>query len=599
MNIRNIAIIAHVDHGKTTLVDKLIRTATNQTKSMDSNAIEQERGITILSKNTTIHYKDYLINILDTPGHADFSGEVERIMSMVDGVLLLVDAFEGTMPQTRFVLKQALDTNKQVIVVINKIDRPNIDLKRTINSIYDLFIELGADENQLEFPILYTSALKGTSSDNPDISTQKPSLDLVLDTVIKYIKAPDEPKSDELQMQISLLDYNDYVGRIGIGLIKSGTIKVNEMVSIFKNDQQIDFRVQKIMGYNGLEKIELQEASAGMIVSISGLPTISVGDTINTLGIKDPLPPIHIAEPTLKMTFMVNDSPFAGQDGKVLTSRKIEERLFKETEKDVSLKVEKVSNDSFIVSGRGELHLSILIENLRRENFELQVQKPEVILKEENGKIYEPYEDLYIDLPEEYVGNIIDFVGRRGGVLINMKQESQTKLHFEIPSRGLIGFNTEFMSQTKGYGIANHIYKDYRKLENGISNERVNGVLVSMGPGKVTAYRLGYLEDRGIMFVSPGDPVYEGMIIGENNKDNDLVVNVTEGKAQTNMRQATKDNTVILKKPRKLTLEYCLDYINHDELIEVTPHNLRLRKKILNSQLRKKENIKENIKKSE
>ncbi len=596
MEIRNIAIIAHVDHGKTTLVDKLLQMSGTfraneevQERVMDSNDIERERGITILAKTTAIDYKGTRINILDTPGHADFGGEVERIMNMVDGVLLIVDAYEGTMPQTRFVLKKALEAGVVPILVVNKIDKPTARPKEVVEEVYDLFIELGADLEQLEFPIIYASGLAGTSSFDPDVTTQKPTMDPILDTVVNYIPAP-KVSSGTLQFQPALLDYNDFVGRIGIGLIKRGTMKVNSMVSCVRLDGSIkQFRIQKMFGFLGLKRIEIEEAHAGDIVAIAGLPDISVGETVCEIGSEEALPILRIDEPTLQMKFGVNSSPFSGKDGKFLTARKIEERLFKETEKDVSLRVVPSENESWIVSGRGELHLGILIENMRREGFELQVSKPEVIIKEIDGVKCEPFEELQIECPEESVGNVIEKLGVRGAIMENMTNyNGLVRLLYTIPSRGLIGFTTDFMTMTKGYGIINHSFKEYRPFESVDIGERSLGVLVSMENGKSTAYALGQLEDRGIMFVEPGEDIYEGMIVGEHTRDNDLAVNVVKGKNLTNTRSAGKDHTVVLKRPRVITLEYALDYINSDELVEVTPNHIRLRKKILNTNERKK-----------
>lgn len=596
-DIRNIAIIAHVDHGKTTLVDQLLKKSgtfrENETvdeRVMDSNDIEKERGITILAKTTAIDYKGTRINILDTPGHADFGGEVERIMNMVDGVLLVVDAYEGTMPQTRFVLKKALEAGVTPIVVVNKIDKPTARPAQVIDEVLDLFIELGADEDQLDFPVVYASALNGTSSLEQDLSTQKETMDPIFDMILKHIPSPKVEIEGSLQFQPALLDYNDFVGRIGIGVVKRGTIKVNEMVSCVRIDGSIkQFRIQKMFGYIGLKRIEINEAQAGDIIAIAGLPDISVGETVCEIGKEDPLPLLRIDEPTLQMTFGVNTSPFVGREGKILTARKIEERLIKETEKDVSLKIEPNDSESFIVSGRGELHLSILIENMRREGFELQVSKPEVIIKEIDGVKCEPFEDVQIDVPEEYVGSVIEALGNREGIMENMvTEENQVRLTYTMPSRGLIGFTTEFMTMTKGYGMINHTYKEYRKMAGNSVGERKLGVLVSMENGQSTAYAIGQLEDRGVMFIEPGTEVYEGMIVGEHSHNNDLAVNVVRGKKLTNTRAAGSDHTVVLKRPRKMSLEYCLDYINRDELVEVTPLNFRMRKRILNTNERKK-----------
>ena len=597
--IRNIAIIAHVDHGKTTLVDKLLEMSgtfreNENTYSMDSNDIEKERGITILAKTTAINYDGYRINILDTPGHADFGGEVERIMNMVDGVLLVVDAYEGTMPQTRFVLKKALEAGVTPIVVVNKIDKPTARPKEVIDEVLDLFIDLGADIDQLDFPIIYASAINGTSSIHPEIETQEHTMQPILEAIVNYIPAPNVDLDGGFQFQPALLDYNDFVGRIGIGRVKRGKVKVNELVSCVRRDGSIkQFRIQKMYGYLGLKRIEINEAKAGEIVAIAGLPDIEVGETICTLGKEEALPLLRIDEPTLQMTFGVNTSPFCGREGKLLTARKIEERLYKETEKDVSLKVEPNDNESFIVSGRGELHLSILIENMRREGFELQVSKPQVIIKEIDGIKCEPFEDVLVEVPEEYVGSVIEALGNRDGEMLNMtSRDNQVRLNYLVPSRGLIGFMTEFMTMTKGYGIINHTFKEYRKLAGSKVGQRKQGVLVSMENGKATAYALGQLEDRGVMFIEPGAEVYEGMIVGENNHENDLAVNVVKGKKLTNTRASGSDHTVVLKRPRLLSLEVCLDYINNDELVEVTPLSYRLRKKILNTELRKKQDSK-------
>lgn len=595
--IRNVAIIAHVDHGKTTFVDKLLQKSHTfrdnenvDERAMDYNDIEKERGITILAKTTAIKYDGYKINILDTPGHADFGGEVERIMNMVDGVMLLVDAYEGTMPQTRFVLKKALEAGVKPIVVINKVDKPTSRVNEVLDEVLDLFIELGADDSQLDFKVCYVSALNGTCSMDPDVSTQSEDYDKVFKLIIDEVPAPKVDPSAPLKFQPALLDYNDYVGRIGIGRVKDGKIKVNEMVSCVRLDGSIkQFRVQKLFGFIGLKKVEIEEASAGDIVAVAGLADISVGETICNPGKEEALPILRIDEPTLKMTFMTNNSPFAGREGKFITASKIEERLNKETQKDVSLKVEKASNESWTVSGRGELHLGILIENMRREGFELQISKPEVIIKEIDGVKCEPYEALQIEVPEESVGPVIEALGLRGATMENMTNiNNLVRLNYTIPSRGLIGFSTDFMTMTKGYGILNHTFSEFKPVENINIGERKLGVLVSMDNGKATAYSIGNLEDRGIMFILPGTEVYEGMIIGECNRENDLAVNPVKGKQLTNTRASGSDHTVVLKRPRQITLEYALDYINRDELVEVTPESIRLRKEVLNTEARKK-----------
>ena len=597
MEKRNIAIIAHVDHGKTTLVDGIIKHSgmfrDNEdvsNVSMDSNDLERERGITILAKTTAIDYKGVRINILDTPGHADFGGEVERIMNMVDGVLLVVDAYEGAMPQTRFVLKKAFEAKVKPIVIINKVDKPAARCKQVVDEVLDLFIELGANDEQLDFKVLYASGLNGTCSYSDDLSTQTPGFTEVLDTILEEIPAPTGSVEEPLQFQPALLDYNEFVGRIGIGRVHNGKIKTGEMVTCCRLDGSTkQFRIQKLFGYYGYKRIEIEEAEAGDIIAIAGLADISVGETICNNSEILPLPQLHIDEPTLQMTFGTNSSPFCGKDGKIVTARKIEERLMRETQKDVSLRVEPATNESFLVSGRGELHLSILIENMRREGFELEVSKPSVIIKEINGQKYEPYEELQIEVPEDCVGTVIEQLGVRGGRMETMTNfENQVRLLYTIPSRGLIGFSTDFMTLTKGYGIMNHTFKEYMPYENGVIGERKLGVLVSMENGQSTAYSIGNLEDRGIMFIEPGTEVYEGMVVGECNRDNDLAVNVVKGKQLTNTRAAGSDHTVVLKRPRPITLEYALDYINSDELVEVTPNNIRIRKRILNTEERKK-----------
>ena len=597
MEKRNVAIISHVDHGKTTLVDGILKSSgmfrDNEdvsNLSMDSNALEAERGITILAKTTALDYKGVRINILDTPGHADFGGEVERIMNMVDGVLLVVDAYEGAMPQTRFVLKKAFQAGVKPIVVINKVDKPSARCKAVVDEVLDLFIELGADDDQLDFDVIYASAINGTCSLSDDISTQTEGFEEILDKILEVIPAPKGDANAPLQFQPALLDYNEFVGRIGIGRVHNGKIKTGEMVTCCRLDGSTkQFRIQKLFGYYGYNRIEIEEAEAGDIIAIAGLADISVGETVCDNNNILPLPTLHIDEPTLQMTFGTNSSPMVGRDGKIVTARKIEERLNKETQRDVSLRVEPATNESFLVSGRGELHLGILIENMRREGFELEVSKPTVIIKEENGIKYEPYEELQIEVPEESVGPVIEQLGMRGGKMDNMTNfENQVRLLYTIPSRGLIGFSTDFMTLTKGYGIMNHTFKEYMPLESVDIGERKLGVLVSMENGNATAYSIGNLEDRGIMFIEPGEEVYEGMIVGECNRDNDLAVNVVKGKQLTNTRAAGSDHTVVLKRPRPISLEYALDYINSDELVEVTPNHIRLRKKILNTEERKK-----------
>ncbi|MDY4787753.1 MAG: translational GTPase TypA [Bacilli bacterium] len=598
MNIRNIAIIAHVDHGKTTLVNQLlIKSGTFRQNEevldrvMDSNDIERERGITILAKTTAINYKDYRINILDTPGHADFGGEVERIMRMVDGVLLVVDAFEGTMPQTRFVLKKALEAHVKPIVVVNKVDRPNARIKEAVDEVLELFIELGADDDLLNFPVVYASGLKGTSSYSDDPNDQEDTMDPIYETIINHVPAPEVNENGPLQFQPALLDYNDYLGRIGIGRVTSGVIHENETVACIRLDGSVkQFRVQKLFGFLGLKRIEVSEVKAGDICAIAGLQDIGVGETVCNPNNLIPLTPLRIDEPTLQMTFLTNNSPFAGKEGKFLTARKIEERLYREMQRDVSLRVSRIENsEAWIVSGRGELHLSILIENMRREGFELQVSKPEVIIKYIDEKACEPYEDLQIDVPEEYLGPVMEALGPRGAELVNMvNTENQVRLQYIIPSRGLLGFMTDFLTLTKGYGIINHTFKEYRERKNASVGERSQGVLVATDTGQATSYALEAIEARGTMFIEPGTMVYEGMIVGEHIYDNDLAVNAAKSKNLTNMRSTSKDHTVVLKRPRQMSLESCLDYINNDELVEITPLGYRMRKKILNTAERKK-----------
>ena len=598
MNIRNVAIIAHVDHGKTTLVDQLLKKSQTldsreniDERAMDNNDLERERGITILAKNTAIKYKDYKINILDTPGHADFSGEVERIMRMVDGVLLVVDAYEGVMPQTRFVLKQALDNNLKAIVVVNKVDKDSARPLEVVDEIFELFIELGATDEQIDFKVVYCSATHGTSSLDPDISTQEETMNPILDMIINEIPEPNVSGEGTLQFQGALLDYNDYVGRIAIGRIARGVIKANEIVSCMRRDGSIkQFRIQKLFSFLGLHKTEVAEAYAGDIVAVAGLPDIFVGETICNVGFEEALPPIKVSEPTVEMYFSTNNSPFAGKEGKFVTSTKLEERLFRETQRDVSLRVQKIgTHDEWIVSGRGELHLGILIENMRREGYEFQVAKPKPILKEIDGVICEPYEYVQVDVPNEYSGPAIELLGNRGGILITMENSvSEVRIIYHMPSRGLISLSTDFMTATKGYGTLSHIFLDYRKMENINVGSRKIGVLVATNQGKTTAYGIGQIEDRGVLFVEPNTDVYEGEIVGECNKDEDLAVNVVKAKQMSNQRSSNKDTTVVLKRPRQMGLEACMEYINDDELVEITPRSIRLRKKILNTEERKK-----------
>ncbi|MBU9720844.1 MULTISPECIES: translational GTPase TypA [Bacillaceae] len=596
-DIRNIAIIAHVDHGKTTLVDKLLHQSGTfrsneqvEERAMDSNAIEKERGITILAKNTAINYDDKRINIMDTPGHADFGGEVERIMKMVDGVLLVVDAYEGCMPQTRFVLKKALEQKLTPIVVVNKIDRDFARPVEVVDEVVDLFIDLGADEDQLDFPVVYASAINGTASTDPE--KQDDDMKALFDMIIESIPAPVDNSDEPLQFQVALLDYNDYVGRIGVGRVFRGKIKVGDSIALMKLDGSVkQYRVTKLFGFLGLKRIEIEEAKAGDLVAVSGMEEINVGETVCPVDHQDPLPILRIDEPTLQMTFLVNNSPFAGREGKYLTSRKIEERLRAQLETDVSLRVENTeSPDVWIVSGRGELHLSILIENMRREGYELQVSKPEVIVREIDGVRCEPVERVQIDVPEEYTGAVMESLGARKGDMQNMTNNGsgQVRLEFMVPARGLIGYSTEFLTQTRGYGIINHTFDSYQPMVEGQVGGRRQGVMVSMENGKVSQYGIMQVEDRGTIFVEPGTDIYGGMIVGEHTRENDITVNITKMKQMTNMRSANKDQTVTMKKPRIMSLEEALEYLNDDEFCEVTPESIRLRKKILDKNERER-----------
>ena len=598
MKMRNIAIIAHVDHGKTTLVNALLAKSgtfrSNEQISdrmMDSNPIEHERGITILAKTTAITYKDTKINIVDTPGHADFGGEVERIMHMVDGCLLLVDAFEGTMPQTRFVLKNAREAHIKPIVVVNKVDRPNADPQKAVDEVLDLFIQLGAPDDLLDFPVVYTSALNMTSSYDPDPASQKEGMDPVFDTILKEIPEPKCDPEGPLQFQPALLDYNEFVGRIGIGTIRSGSLSLGDTVTDMKLDGTTkDFKIMKLFTFQGLRRIEVPHVECGDICAIAGYPELNVGETIVTPGHLNALPKLRVDEPTLQMEFGTNSSPLRGQSGKFVTARVIEDRLYQEIQRDVSLRYRRIPNsETWIVSGRGELHLSVLIETMRREGYELEVSKPRVILKEIDGVKCEPYEDLQIDVPDEYVGDIMDTLGQRGAQMVDMTSNNgETRLTYVIPSRGLLGFVNNFLTLTKGYGIINHTFREYRPVYNHVVGERTIGVLVSVDKGPATPYSIEKVEDHGTMFILPGTICYEGMIVGEHRYPVDLAVNVTAMKPQTNVRSSNKDQTVVLKSPRKMTLEACLDYINSDELVEVTPDAIRMRKRILSTPDRKK-----------
>ncbi|MBU5348858.1 translational GTPase TypA [Virgibacillus sp. LDC1] len=595
--IRNIAIIAHVDHGKTTLVDQLLQQSgifreheTLQERAMDSNDLERERGITILAKNTAITYKDFLINIVDTPGHADFGGEVERIMKMVDGVLLVVDAYEGCMPQTKFVLGKALAHNLTPIVVVNKIDRPAARPAEVIDEVLDLFIELGANDDQLDFPVVYASALNGTSSMDPE--KQDDNMLALYETIIDHIPSPTEKVDEPLQFLVTLMDYNEYLGRIAVGRVNRGVIKQGQPVTVMLRDGSTkNARIEKLFGFQGLKRIEVAEAGAGDIVAIAGIKDINIGETIADPQHPEALPVLKIDEPTLQMTFLVNNSPFAGREGKWVTSRKLRDRLFKELETDVSLRVDETdSPDAYIVSGRGELHLSILIENMRREGYELQVSKPEVIVREIDGVKMEPIERLMIDVPEESMGSVMESLGTRKAEMVNMVNNGngQVRLEFLIPARGLIGYRTHFLTLTRGYGIMNHAFDSYGPLIGGQVGGRHQGVLVSTENGSSTFYGMMSVEDRGTLFLEPGTEIYEGMIVGEHTRDNDIVVNICKEKQLTNVRSATKDDTVKLKTPVIFSLEQALEYLNDDEYCEITPKSVRLRKKILNKSERER-----------
>ncbi len=593
--IRNVAIIAHVDHGKTTLVDAILKytgvfRANQEVEScvMDSNDLERERGITILAKNTAVKYEDYLINIVDTPGHADFGGEVERVLGMVDGCLLIVDAFEGVKPQTRFVLRKALEKGLRPILVLNKIDRQNTSPNKVIDQVLDLFIELGADDNQAEFPIIYASGIKGMAKlklEDEDIDI-KPLLELI----IHHVPPPLGDAEKPFQFQVTSIDYSDFLGRILIGRIHNGTVSVGDQVSLIKTDGKITKeKVYKLFSFENLKKVEIESATAGMIIAMSGLPEATIGETVASIDNPEALGLIKIDEPTMQMIFSVNDSPFAGKEGKFVTSRQIRERLFKELESNVALRVEDSggAGDRFLVSGRGELHLGILIETMRREGFEFQVSKPQVIYKTINDKNHEPYESLVLDVPDESTGSCIEAMGKRKGELKNMHSDGKmTVLEFEVPTRGLIGYRGEFIRQTKGRGIMNHSFFEYRPYSGDINKIR-NGVLIAYESGTATPYAILNALDRGDFFIPPGTEVYLGMIVGENNKPQDLEVNICKTKKLTNMRSAGSEVLETLPPPIEMHLEEALEYINNDELVEVTPKSIRLRKLILDPNKRK------------
>ncbi len=597
-DIRNIAIIAHVDHGKTTLVDSLLKQSgvfrANQVvedRVMDSNDIERERGITILAKNTAIYYKDIKINIIDTPGHADFGGEVERVLKMVNGVILVVDAFEGPMPQTKFVLKKAFELDLPVIVCINKIDRPEARPNEVIDEVLDLFIELGANEKNLDCPFVFASAKKGTAT--LDYNEDVENMDILFKTVIDNIPAPEGDTEGPLQVLISTIDYNEYIGRIGIGKIERGKISTNQEVVIVNKEypeKQEKVKISKVYEFEGLNRVEVESATVGSIIAITGVEDIHIGDTICDVNSPEPLPFVKISEPTIAMTFSVNNSPFAGREGKFVTSRQVRNRLFKELQTDVSLRVEETeSTDAFKVSGRGELHLSVLIENMRREGYEFQVSKPEVLFKEENGKKMEPMEKVTIDLSNEFVGAVIEKLGQRKGELVSMTESNggYARLEFLIPARGLIGYRQEFMTDTKGNGILNSVFDGYALYKGEIPKRKV-GSIISFETGESTAYGLYSAQERGILFIGAGVQVYTGMIVGANPKGLDIDVNVCRKKQQSNIRASGSDEALRLSPAKDMSLEEALEFIEDDELIEVTPLNFRIRKKILDSTKRYK-----------
>ena len=599
-DVRNVAIIAHVDHGKTTMVDEMLKQSGTfreneqvQDRVMDSNDLERERGITILSKNTSIRYKDVKINIVDTPGHADFGGEVERILMMVDGVLLLVDAFEGCMPQTRFVLKKALGLKKTVVVVVNKIDRPGARPEEVIDEVLDLFIELGADEDQLEFPVVYASARDGYAS--LDSSVREGDMRPLLDSILENIEPPKGDLSGPTQILFSSLDYDDYIGRIGIGRVERGTVKHNQQIVLCNNDGgEVKAKVSRLYQFEGLKRVEVESASLGDLVCVSGIADLNIGDTACDPECIEPLPFVKIDEPTISMNFIVNNSPFAGKEGKFVTSRNIRDRLFKEVETNVSMRVEETdTTDSFKVSGRGELHLSILIETMRRQGYEFQVSRPKVILKEQNGVTMEPMELLIVEVPEQYVGAVIEKLGSRKAELENMgaRDGGMTHLEFKIPSRGLIGYRSEFMTDTNGNGIMNQLFAGYEPYKGDILT-RERGSIVVHETGESSAYGLFNTQDRGRLFIGAGVPVYEGMIVGECAKSEDVVCNVCKQKHLTNTRASGSDDALRLVPPSTLSLEQCMEFIKDDELLEVTPLSLRLRKTILSKEQRMKKQFK-------
>ena len=597
-DIRNIAIVAHVDHGKTTLVDAMLRQSgifreneQVETCVMDSNDLERERGITILAKNTAVQYKDIKINIIDTPGHADFGGEVERSLKMADGVLLLVDAFEGCMPQTRFVLKKAFALGLKPIIVVNKVDRPNARPYEVVEEVLELFIDLDATEEQLDTPVIYASGRDGWASVDPETSKRE-DVEELFQMIVREISGPDVDAEGPMQLLVSNIDYDEYTGRIAIGKLERGKIRTGETVAVMRRDgTKAQAKISKIYVYNGLQKVTVSEAEAGELVAVSGITDINIGETIADLQNPEALPFVEIDEPVLSMTFSVNNSPFAGQEGEYVTSRHLRDRLMKELESNISLKVEETdSPDSFVVSGRGELHLSVLIENMRRQGYEFQVSKPAVITKEINGALCEPMEDLTIDVPDEFTGVVVEGIGSRKGEMTNMAPSAQgyTKLEFRIPSRGLIGYRSELMTATKGNGVINHVFDGYEPYKGEIQS-RQRGSLVAHETGESVTYGLFNAQQRGTMFIGPAVRVYEGMVVGENSRQDDVVVNVCKKKHVTNTRASGSDDALKLITPKTLSLEQCLEFIADDELLEVTPKNLRMRKRILNTELRAKE----------
>ena len=594
-DIRNIAIIAHVDHGKTTLVDAMFKAShvfrTNEKmdeRVMDSNDLEKERGITILSKNTAVMYNDIKINIVDTPGHADFGGEVERVLKMVDSVLLVVDSYEGPMPQTKFVLKTALELKLKPIVVINKIDKPNARPENVIDEVFDLFLELGADDEQLDFPIIYASAREGFARFNVEDTNE--DMEPLFKTIVDHVEPPKGEMDGPFQMLVTTLDSSEYVGKIAIGKIHRGTVKKNQNVALVRQDgTKSNYRITAVFGYNGLKREEVEEAGLGDIIAVSGVLDANIGETIADAQNPEALPFVKIDEPTLSMNFMVNDSPFAGKEGEFVTSRHLRDRLMKELETNVSLRVKEITPDCFEVSGRGELHLSVLIETMRREGFELQVSKPSVIFKEENGKKVEPMEHLTIDVPEEFMGAVMEKMGPRKGEMVNMTSavNGYTRLEFSIPARGLIGFRNEFMTDTKGNGIMNHVFEGYAPYKGEIDS-RSRGSIVSFEQGDAIAYGLFNAQERGRLFITPGTPVYQGMVVGECSRAEDLDINVCKGKKLTNTRASGSDDAVKLVPVTPMTLEQSIEFIGNDELVEVTPESIRIRKRYLDAAERKR-----------